>query len=44
MRNVYRIADRLHKTPKEIRESFTLADYDHFLAHCRLTDDEMRNG
>lgn len=40
---IYRLADRLHKTPKEIREDFTLDDFDHFLAHCRMTNDEIRD-
>jgi hypothetical protein len=39
---IYRLADRLHKTPQEIRESFTLDDFDHFLAHCQMTADEAR--
>ena len=40
---LYALADRLKKTPKEIREGFTLEDYDHFLAHCRMVVDEARD-
>jgi hypothetical protein len=33
---VFWLADRLHKTPKEIREGFTLADFDHWLAYLEM--------
>lgn len=36
LRNVYALADRLHKTPREIRAGFTHEDYVYFLAHCEL--------
>ncbi len=29
---IYRLADRLHQTPKTIREDLTLEDLHHFLA------------
>lgn len=38
--NVFRLADRLHKTPQEIREGFTLADYDAFLVYDRISKDK----
>lgn len=39
--NIFRLADRLHKTPEEIRHSFTVADYEAFLIYARLTHEEM---
>ena len=38
---MFQLADRLHKTPREIREGFTLDDLEHFLAHVRLEEDEV---
>ena len=33
---VFLLADRLHKTPAEIREGFTVDDYRAFLAYMRI--------
>ena len=33
------LADRLHKTPAEIREGFSWDDYLHFMAHVRQTSE-----
>jgi hypothetical protein len=35
-RDIYALADRLHKTPAEIRRDFTYEDYTYFLAHLQL--------
>lgn len=34
--NIFWLADRLKKTPREIREGFTLEDYDHFTAYLAI--------
>lgn len=38
---MFRLADRLHKTPQEIREGFTVDDFIHFIAHCQLVEQEL---
>ncbi len=37
---IFRLADRLHKTPEEIRHGFTVADYDAFLVYDRIRKEE----
>jgi hypothetical protein len=41
-RNILALADRLHKTPDEIREGFTWEDYIYFMAYLRILDAERR--
>lgn len=40
--NIFRLADRLHKTPDEIRRGFTVADYDAFLVYDQLRRNEAK--
>ena len=39
---IFRLADRLHKTPSEIREGFTLDDYRGYLAYLRILNREKQ--
>lgn len=39
---IFLLADRLHKTPAEIREGFDLNDYRHFLAYLRIRTREQQ--
>lgn len=40
MRNVFHLADRLHKTPAEIRRDFTYEEFVHFMAHVEMLAEE----
>lgn len=42
MRNIFVLADRLHKTPAEIREGFTYHELCLFIAHTQMADEEAR--
>ena len=35
------VADRLHQTPKQIREGFTYAEFLHYLAHLKQEGEEI---
>lgn len=39
--NVLILADRLHKTPDEIRRGFTVADYDAFLVYLKMLKEQV---
>lgn len=39
MWNVFQLADRLHKTPAEIRRDFTHEEYIHFVAYIEMSSE-----
>lgn len=38
---IFRLADRLHKTPAEIREGFGLDEYLAFVTYMRIVEEEQ---
>lgn len=41
--DIYWLADRLKKTPEEIRHGFSMADYDGFLVYLRKLKEQAPN-